>query len=97
MTATAYTTGSGTGQPTGIITALAGSGSVVNSIGSDVLASSDVYAVQNALPPRFQANAQWAANLSILNTLRQFETTAGALKFPSLQESPPTLLGRSAN
>ena len=29
--------------------------------------------------------------------LRQFETTAGALKFPSLQNDPPTLLGRNAN
>jgi predicted phage gp36 major capsid-like protein len=32
-----------------------------------------------------------------LNTLRQFETTAGALKFPSLHDNPPRLLGRAAN
>jgi HK97 family phage major capsid protein len=94
---TALTTGSGTGQPTGIVTSLVGTGSVVNSIGTDVLASGDVYAVQNALPPRFSANAQWCANLAILNTLRQFETAAGALKFPGLQQNPPVLLGRNAN
>jgi hypothetical protein len=52
--------------------------------------------VQNALPPRFQRNAQWCANLVIINTLRQFETTNGALKFPSLQDNPP-LLGRPMN
>jgi HK97 family phage major capsid protein len=94
---TALTTGTGIGQPTGIITALAGTASVVPSIGTDVLASSDVYAVQNALPPRFSANAQWCANLAILNALRQFETTNGALKFPTLQDNPPVLLGRPAN
>lgn len=96
-TAVAFTTGTGTGQPTGIITTLVGTGSVVPTVGSEVIASGDVYAVQNALPPRFQANAQWCANLSILNTLRQFETAAGALKFPGLQNVPPVLLGRNAN
>ena len=54
----------------------------------------DPYKLQNLLPPRFQANSAFAANLSVLNTLRQFETTAGSLKFPSLQDSPPRLLGR---
>jgi HK97 family phage major capsid protein len=98
LTNTAFTTGSGIGQPTGIITALAAtSTSIVNTATNDILVSGDVYALQNALPPRFQANAQWCANLSTLNTLRQFETTAGALKFPSLQNDPPTLLGRNAN
>jgi HK97 family phage major capsid protein len=66
----------------------------VNTTTGDTLASVDVYNLQNALPPRFQPNARWAANLAILNTLRQFDTTNGALKFPSLQNDPPTLLGR---
>ena len=99
LTATAYTTGSGSGQPTGIITALVASSPtvIVNTVGANVLASGDVYALQNALPPRFSAGAQWAANLSILNELRQMETAAGALKFPGLQNNPPVLLGRPAN
>ena len=62
---------------------------------AETLASTDVYKVQNALPPRFQPRAAWNANLAILNTLRQFETTNGALKFPELQSNPPRLLGRS--
>ena len=98
LTATAYTTGSGTGQPTGLITKLvASSGTVplVTPATPETLASADVYTVQNALPPRFQPNASWAANLAILNTLRQFETGNGALKFPALQNNPPSLLGRS--
>jgi HK97 family phage major capsid protein len=95
LTSTAYTLGSGSGQPTGVITALAGGSSVVNSVGTEALAASDVFNVQQALPPRFQANAQWCANLSTLNQIRQFETVSGALKFPSAQDNPPSLLGRS--
>lgn len=93
----AYTTGSGTGEPTGFITALAAADPTVPLVtptASETLGAADVYRVQNALPPRFQANARWAANLSVLNTLRQFETSNGALKFPALQDSPPSLLGR---
>jgi HK97 family phage major capsid protein len=59
---------------------------------AETLTASDVYAVQNSLPPRFQANAQWCANLSIINSLRQLETTNGSLKFPALQDNPPMLL-----
>jgi HK97 family phage major capsid protein len=87
MQATAYTVGTGVGQPKGLITALvaAGGSTVVASTTADVFAAADVFKVQNALPPRFQPRAQWAANLAIINAARQFETTAGALKFPELE------------
>jgi HK97 family phage major capsid protein len=91
---TALTTGSGTGNPTGLITALTGTSSVVNTGTGGTLAASDVYALQSSLGPRFQGNARWVGNLAILNALRQEETTNGALKFPSLQNDPPTLLAR---
>jgi HK97 family phage major capsid protein len=100
LNATAYTTGSGTGQPKGVITSLVGAAGTVPLISPatpETLAAGDVYSVQNALPPRFQANAQWCANLGIINSLRQFETTNGALKFPTLQDNPPQLLGRTMN
>ncbi len=98
LNATAYTTGSGSGQPKGVITAVAAvGGSLVSPGVAETLAASDVYSVQNALPPRFQPNAQWCANLAIINTLRQFETASGALKFPGLQDNPPQLLGRVMN
>jgi HK97 family phage major capsid protein len=95
LQATAYTTGTGSGQPTGIITALTGTASVVASAGADVLAAGDVFALQAALPPRFQDRAQWCTSLPIKNLIRQFETTAGALKFPELASGQ--LLGRSVN
>lgn len=80
----AYTTGSGAGQPTGVITALAGTASEINSAGTEALAAADAFTLQNALPARFSARAQWAAHIATMNTLRQFETTNGALKFPEL-------------
>ncbi|WP_433626771.1 phage major capsid protein [Nocardia sp. CA-120079] len=96
LTATAYTTGSGTGQPTGIITALvAASTPIVTGDGTEALAASDPYKLQNALAPRWQPNAAWNANLTTLNTLRQFETTNGSLKFPELTGNPPRLLNRT--
>ncbi|MFC3765939.1 phage major capsid protein [Tenggerimyces flavus] len=91
---TAYTTGTGTGQPTGIITSLvAGAASVV--VGTEAFPNADVYATQNALPPRFQANAQWCANLAIINLMSQKETTAGARLFPEISDG--RLLNRPLN
>ncbi|MDT5050375.1 MAG: hypothetical protein QOG75_6279, partial [Mycobacterium sp.] len=96
LTATAYTTGSGSGQPNGVITTVAAvGGSVVSPATPETLVAGDVYAVQNALPPRFQPRASWTANLAIINTLRQMETTNGALKFPALQDNSAMLLGRT--
>jgi HK97 family phage major capsid protein len=95
----ALTLGSGVNQPTGIITALVASSPtvIVNSATTDTFAATDIYALQNALPPRLQANAQWCANLSIINSARRFESANGAIKFPELAQSPPMLLGRKIN
>ncbi|MCB9408316.1 MAG: phage major capsid protein [Mycolicibacterium sp.] len=95
LLATALTTGSGSGQPTGIVTALTGAGSVVTGDGSEALAASDFYKVQNALAPRWQPNASWMAALPTINAARQFESANGSLLFPGLHTSPPTLLGRN--
>lgn len=88
LQATAFTTGTGSAQPTGIVTALVASSPtvVVNSAGSDAFAKGDVYALQNALPARFSANAQWTANIAVLNLMSQMETTAGARLFPELSD-----------
>jgi HK97 family phage major capsid protein len=96
---TALTTGSGTGQPTGIITALAASSPsvLVSSATADTFATADIFNTQNALQPRFQGNAQWVAPLSIINAARQFESANGSIKFPELAANPPHLLGRNVN
>ncbi|MER5944161.1 phage major capsid protein [Streptomyces sp. NPDC001928] len=97
LQATAYTTGSGVGQPTGLVTALAGTSSEINTTGTEAIVSSDAYALQNALGARWQPRAQWMAHLATINTFRQFETTNGALKFPELTGNPPRLLNRAMN
>lgn len=95
LTAAAFTNGTGSGQPTGLVTALAAAtGSKVDPATAETLATTDLYKVQNALPPRFQAGATWQASLAVINALRQFETGNGAVVFPGLQESSPSLLGR---
>src|SRR5699024_581047 len=96
LTATAYTLGTGSGRPKGVITAVAAASPsvVVAPATAETLAADDVFAVQSALPPRFQSNASWTANRGIANLLRQMETTNGALKFPELAANPPALLGK---
>ncbi|CCK65872.1 Conserved protein of unknown function, putative phiRV1 phage protein (fragment) [Mycobacterium canettii CIPT 140070017] len=93
LNAAAYVNGSGTGQPTGFVSALTGTAEVVvPGVGSEAVVAADPYALQSALPPRFQANSAFAANLTSTNVLRQEETTNGALKFPSLQDNPADAL-----
>lgn len=91
---TAFTTGSGTGQPQGLVTGLVGTASEINSSGTEAFVKADVYALQNALPARFSPNAAWYGHISILNAARQFETTNGAKEHPGLFDIPPSMLSR---
>jgi HK97 family phage major capsid protein len=73
-----FTTGNGTTEPKGIITALvAAGGSTVIATGTNVLAQGDLYANQAALPARWRSNARWMMNLSILNGYRQLPQATG--------------------
>lgn len=91
----AFVTGSGNGQPTGIITALTGGGSVVPSAGSDTLAIGDVYGLDAALPARFAASGSWLAHRAIYNRLRQLDTAGGNALWGHLAEGRKSeLLGR---
>ena len=76
----ALATGSGSGAPTGIITAITGSSQQVLTAGT--FASANVTALQNALPARFQPNAKFVTSLPVRNAVNSFETTNGALRFP---------------
>jgi HK97 family phage major capsid protein len=82
LEATAFTTGSGSGQPTGIVTALVASSPtvIVNSATADTFAIADVYALDSALPERYHEspNAAWLAHRLIYNKIRQFDTAGGA-------------------
>ncbi|MFG2589056.1 phage major capsid protein [Streptomyces sp. NPDC048438] len=97
LEAAAFATGSGVGQPTGAITALTGTSSIVTSTTTDTFASGDVYKVDSALPARYRKNAAWMANRSIYNQVRQFDTAGGSALWERINaDVPPMLLGRRA-
>lgn len=84
LEAAAFTTGSGTGQPKGIITALDGSASEVAPTTPETFAAADVYRLIESLPARFRGNAKWMANLTVLNLIDEFETSNGSKRFAEL-------------
>lgn len=97
LEAAAFATGTGSGQPTGIVTALTGTSSVVTSTTTDVFAAADIYKVDNALPARYRGNATWLANRAVYNLVRQFDTQGGAQMWERIgADVPPQLLGRPA-
>lgn len=97
LEAAAFITGSGSGQPTGIVTALAGTSAEVNAAADDTFAIGDVYTIQGALPARYRGNASWLANNLIYNKIRQFDVYGGGGFWANLNDGrPPQLLGRSA-
>lgn len=73
----AFTTGTGSAQPFGIIT----HGTSDASVGA--LTAAMVYGLHNALPPRFRAadsaRPVWLANVAVINALRQIPAFAGAV------------------
>lgn len=100
LEATKLTVGSGTGEPTGLITGLnAASGSVplVQTATTATFALADVYTLQGALPARFRGNASWLANNLTYNKIRQFDTAGGGGFWANLtSDRPPQLLNRAA-
>jgi HK97 family phage major capsid protein len=72
LEATAFATGT---SPQGIITGATG---VVTASTRGSITSTDVYAVEAALPPRFLQRASWVASRIALQKFRQFDTAGGA-------------------
>jgi HK97 family phage major capsid protein len=73
----AFTTGTGSAQPFGVIT----HGTSDASVGA--LTAAMVYGIHQALPPRFRtgdgARPVWIANVAIINALRQIPSFAGSV------------------
>ena len=73
----AFTTGTGSGQPFGMIT----HGTSDATVGA--LTAAMVYGLHQALPPRFRigdgAKPVWLANVTIINALRQLPSFAGSV------------------
>ena len=74
----AFVTGSGSGAPKGIITALSGTAAstvTATTRGAFTTASAvDVFALLNALPSRYEDSATWVANKATFNTIKQMST-----------------------
>jgi HK97 family phage major capsid protein len=93
LEATAFTTGAGSTEPKGIITAIAAvGGSVVISAGS-ALAVADITANQAALPARWRANAKFMANLLIINQGRVLPKYSNGPAVVDDSTTPPKMFG----
>lgn len=78
LESTAFAVGSGSTQPEGIVTRLGvTTASRVAANTNGAFGAIDVFALANALPPRWQQGATWAAHFSVANTIRQFATGTG--------------------
>lgn len=82
---TAFVTGSGSGAPKGIVTAISGTaGSTVTCTtrGAFTTASAvDVFALLNAVPSRYEDSSTWVANKATFNTIKQMSTGSNGSYF----------------
>jgi HK97 family phage major capsid protein len=80
LEAAAFTNGNGTTQPHGVIAAISGvTASRVAAMTNGAFGAVDVVALDNALSPRWRANATFLANKAIYNQARFFATGSGPL------------------
>lgn len=94
----ALTSGTGSGQPTGILTALDGTASELAPATAETFAVADVYTVHESIAARHRRNAQWMANMAIINDIRQFATDDGHALLARLGDGTPgNLLGARLN
>jgi HK97 family phage major capsid protein/HK97 family phage prohead protease len=95
--AASFVTGTGTGNnPSGIAQTLATTSNVndgFTSFGAD-----DLYAVENALPPRFQPRARWLGRKNAYNLVRALDTSGGGSLWVRLGPGiPGELIGYPAH
>lgn len=97
--AAAFATGSGSGAPYGLLTALSAvTGSVITATTRGSIGIPDLYLLQESVPPRarFGSSPAVVASLPILNTVRQLDAAAGASLWQTLGDGTPSrLLGMS--
>jgi HK97 family phage major capsid protein len=91
---TAFATGSGSGQPWGLVTRGASDAS------TGALAASQIYGLMGSMPPRFRiydsAKPVWLANIAIINAARQIPAFTGAnfsIVSDSAADGIPEMLG----
>lgn len=103
--ATSFVTGNGTApNPEGLITNLVANTAITKTAATATFASADLDLAEEALGPRFQANAQWVGNRATYNSVRHFATNNGPDLWVRIAEglaqggnTGRTLLGYAAN
>ncbi len=84
-------------NPNGVVSTLSDSPSRVLTATTSVFASEDVYAVSEALPPRFRSRASWLGNIAAYNAIRQFAAADGHDLWERIgADQPALLLGKRA-
>lgn len=95
LESSAFATGTGTNEPTGIFTALDANTNVeVANTTAATLGAVDLYAVWEALGPRARSRASWVANIAIINDVRQLGTTDPNFTVNIMASGIPELFGR---
>lgn len=87
--------GHGSTQPEGLLVG-ANNGTVVT-VTASVVAVADLYAVENALAPRWRGRASWTGGKAFYQKIRQFDTGGGASLWTQLRFGyPGDLIGYPA-
>lgn len=97
LEATAFVKGSGSGQPYGIVTRLYADPDLWDSHATNsAFTATDLLDAQNALAPRFQANASWVGSLAYHNRVRAMGTDYYGQTVTLDQPVSGQILGKSA-
>lgn len=91
--AVGFATGTGTGQPQGIVTGLVAAGSIVTSATTDVYARADLFAASDAVPDRYDADGVWLMNRAIISLTRDLGVDDDPIRHIG-GGAPPELLDR---
>lgn len=82
LAAEKLTVGSGSGEPTGIVTALDANTTVEVVVTTDgAFGAVDIYKVWDALPKRWRKRATWMSSVDVQNEIRQFGTNLNSHSF----------------
>jgi HK97 family phage major capsid protein len=95
----AFATGSGNGQPRGVVTALDANTNVEVAVTTNnALGAVDIFHLYESLPPRYRADARsacWLMNTPYINLIRQFGTAVNStFTVDFTEDGIPRLLGR---
>lgn len=85
----AFATGTGSGQPKGVITAAT---TTVATAGVGAYAVGDVYNLQAQVPARWRSKGSWVLNISNINRTRQFDVSGGSSFWANLGAGQPERL-----